>query len=314
MLKFIVAAVGWGVIVGSASAGERATAVRAVQDAKTVCIFAGERLLMEYCYTEVPFKPYVKQLYSPSGVNVLRDAPHDHLHHHALMFALGVDGVDFWAETAACGREMNRSLEGTKSSSRNGHAVVEFTEDIDWIKPDKTVLLREQRTLRLHPHGDPAATLLTWKSRLEPAQGKDAVTLGGSHYFGLGMRFVESMDKGGRFFNPSGKEGEIVRGDERLLAAKWCAYTAAVGEKKVTVAVFDHPQNPRHPARMFTMARPFAYLSATLNLWKEPLVIKAGQPLLLQYGVAVCDGEVAAAQIERLYKEWLALIDAREGS
>jgi len=311
MLKFVVAAVGWGVIVGSASAGERAAALRVVQDATTVSVFAGERLLMEYRYTEVPFKPYVKQLCSPSGVNVLRDAPHDHLHHHALMFAVSVDGVDFWAETAACGREVNRSLEGTRSSSRNGHSVVEVTEEIDWIKPDKTALLREHRTLRLHPSGDPAASLLTWKSRLEPAQGKDSATLGGSHYFGLGLRFVESMDKGGRFFNAAGKEGEVVRGDERLVPAKWCAYTASVGDKNVTVVVFDHPNNPRHPARMFSMATPFAYLSATLNLWKEPLVVKAGQPLELRYGVAVCDGEVAAVQIERLYKEWLALVDAR---
>jgi len=301
MLKFVVAAFGVGLVVGGASAGARAAALRVVQDATTVSVFSGDRLLMEYRYTEVPFKPYVKQLCSPSGVNVLRDAPHDHLHHHALMFAVGVDGVDFWSETAACGKQVQMSLDGVKSSSRDGQAAAEFTQEIEWVKPGKTQLLRERRTLELHQGGDPAASLLVWKSRLQPAQDKDSVSLGGSHYFGLGMRFAESMDKGGRFFNAAGKEGEIVRGDERLVPAKWCAYTASVGDKKVTVAIFDHPQNPRHPARMFTMAKPFAYLSATLNLWKEPLVIKAGQPLELRYGVAVCDGEVAAAQIERLY-------------
>ena len=74
----------------------------------------------------------------------------------------------------------------------------------------------------------------------------------------------------------------------------------------MTVALFDHPQNPRHPARMFTMAKPFAYLSATLNLWKEPLKIEAGKPLDLKYAVAVWDGEVDDARVERLYEKWVA--------
>ena len=45
---------------------------------------------LTYSYRSVPAKPYVKRLTTPGGVNILRDAPHDHLHHHALMMALGV--------------------------------------------------------------------------------------------------------------------------------------------------------------------------------------------------------------------------------
>ena len=52
------------------------------------------------------------------------------------------------------------------------------------------------------------------------------------------------------------------------------------------------------------MSRPFAYLSATLNLWKEPLVLKAGEKLKLSYAVAVWDGETPAEQVESLYQKW----------
>ena len=45
---------------------------------------------------------------------------------------------------------------------------------------------------------------------------------------------------------------------------------------------------------MFRMLDPFAYLSATLNLYKEPLEIVAGKPLELAYGVALWDGEIPA--------------------
>jgi Methane oxygenase PmoA len=121
------------------------------------------------------------------------------------------------------------------------------------------------------------------------------------------MRFIESMDSGGRFFNADDKLGEIVRGDERLTAVKWCAYTAKADGKPVTVAVFDHPENFRYPARMFTMTQHFAYLSATRNEWKEPITVKAGKPLDLRFGVAVWDGEVDKKTVEKLYQRWLKL-------
>jgi len=149
--------------------------------------------------------------------------------------------------------------------------------------------------------------LLDWRSRLQTPPGKDSMALTGSHYFGLGMRFVASMDDGGRFSNADDKLGEVVRGDERLTPTKWCAFTAKADGKPVTVAIFDHPQNPRYPARMFTMAKPFAYLSATRNEWKEPLVVNADKPLDLSYGVAVWDGEVDKSTVEKLYQRWLNL-------
>jgi hypothetical protein len=97
----------------------------------------------------------------------------------------------------------------------------------------------------------------------------------------------------------------VVRGTERLTPDRWCAYTAKADGKEVTVAIFDSPDNPRHPNRVFTMTRPFAYLSATLNLWKEPMKLDVSKPLALCYGVAVWDGTVKRADIESLYKQWV---------
>jgi hypothetical protein len=131
--------------------------------------------------------------------------------------------------------------------------------------------------------------------------------LAGSHYFGLGVRFAETMDRDGKFLTPDGKLGDVVRGAERLTPAAWCAYAAAADGRPVTVAVFDHPNNPRHPARMFTMSGPFAYLAATLNLWKEPLEVKAGAPLVLRYGVVAWDGQPDAAKIAAAYKRWAGI-------
>ena len=125
------------------------------------------------------------------------------------------------------------------------------------------------------------------------------------------MRFLASMDNDGRFFNADDKPGEVVRGDERLTSTRWCALTAKADGKPVTVAIFDPPANLRHPATMFTMSKPFAYLSATMNEWKEPVTVQADKPLNLCYGVALWDGEVDKATVEKLYQRWLKLGEDR---
>jgi hypothetical protein len=145
------------------------------------------------------------------------------------------------------------------------------------------------------------ATLLDWQSTLEAVE--DTV-LDGWHYYGLGMRFVQEMDKGGRFFNSTGKsDGEIVGGDQRLTLCRWMAYTANVDGQPITVAVFDHPSNPR-PMLAFTMGdvdSPFAYLGATVNLHRESVKLNAGQSFTAKYRVALWDGEVPPEVIEKMY-------------
>lgn len=276
----------------------QAVALDVAKDQTTVRIGTGGKPSLEYRYADVPFKPYVAQLYTPAGVALLRDSPADHKHHHALMFAIAAAGTDFWSETPKCGKQLNRQLDtGTDC----------ITQKLDWTTPSGTGVLAEERSITLHHGTAQGATLLTWRTSLATPADTDEVKLTGSHYFGLGLRFVESMDKVGTFINAACHTGNVVRGTERLTQAKWCAYSAPVEGKPVTVAIFDHPANIRHPAKMFTMLAPFSYMSSTLNFWKEPYSLKKGQPLLLRYGIAAWDGTTDAAQVEKTFQQWLAL-------
>ena len=270
----------------------------------------GNRLLVEYRHGGDLFKPYIARLFSPGGANVLRDQVPDHPHHHGLMFAVGIDGVDFWAETKASGRMADRTAANLRSIEADTHWVGTVTNALDWFGPvGGTPIARENRSIIVHRpvyRGEAlGATLITWQTKLQPAEGRPSVKLAGSHYFGLGMRFVQSMDGADDFFTPEGKAvGETVRGNERLVRGPWCAYAAEAEGKPVTVAMLDHPGNVR-PAWWFIMAKPFAYMSATLNLHREPLTVEAGKPLALTYGVAVWDGKVSADEITRLHRRWL---------
>ena len=263
--------------------------------------------LFQYLFKGVTYKPYVSKLWTPSGINVLRDSPYDHVHHHALMLALNVGDGEFWAEDPDSqpppGSQQTQSLIVVKETD-NGSAGVQ--SKLQWVTGNDEIALREKRivTARFVAKN---VTLLNWKSVLTPGTAESPLSLTGRHYHGLGMRFVESMDQEGRFLTSTGVRGEIIRGDERNTPCKWCAYSAKADGAPVTVAIFDHPDNYR-PMVAFTMGDAgshFAYLAATLNLWKEPKVLPANQPLTLCWGVAVWDGDADSEQIESVYEKWL---------
>lgn len=255
-----------------------------------------------------PFKPYVAKLYTPKGIQILRDAPPDHLHHHALMFAIGVDGVSYWEETSKGGRQVikenttaNLDLPEDCTNPRRAGAVLE------WYPPgNKLPSMTENRTVVAVVCKQFDATILYWSTELSTAKDIVQADLTGSHYNGLGMRFIESMDKGGRFLNSHDAEGEIIRGDERIFRADWCAYQAEADGKPVTVAIFDTPSNTR-PATFFTMgdsSSHFAYLAATLGLYKAPMPLKNGETLIQRYGVVAWDGHRNKEEIAVLYNWW----------
>ncbi len=256
-----------------------------------------------YRYTDVPFKPYVRELFTPSGVNVLLDSPPDHPHHHGLMLAYAADETDFWQETTTPGRQIHKTIQ--KLAPQHGKAGEALEHRIFWTRPEGNdeVLLEETRKITLLNGSGHKCTLVLWESLLSLPEGKDKVTLTGSHYYGLGMRFIPELNGIGHFLNAAGVEGENVRYSERLVAAAWCAYQVSKESGDVTIAAFAHPENPRFPTVWFTMPESFAYLSATLNLHKEPLVMQS--PVCLRYGIAVWDATPDTAEIQKTYEDWL---------
>jgi len=274
-------------------------------DYRYIIVTRRNDVLLRYCLRAARYKPYVQQFPSPSGIEVLADAPPDHPHHHGLMFAVGVDDVDFWSEKEAPGRQVLRSIKEDVYEDKGRYSV---THVLDWFSGDaSTFLARETRTLILGADLIPNARVLVWKTDIKPPPDRKEIRLWGRHYFGLGMRMAEAMDARGTFLTEDGSEGQVVRGDERLRSGKWCAYVAPVGDKQVTVAMFDHPFNRRRTL-WFTMAKPFAYMAASLNLHQKPITLKQGETLSLLYGVAVWDGAQSAETIQQMYEGWLKAV------
>jgi len=240
------------------------------------------------------FKPYVLKLMTPSGINILRDAPLDHTHHHGLMFAIKVDGVNCWEEynPKDFGRQETLSItESVTVSLGRKEKKVEST--LLWSDGVGQSLLLEKRTITGYQTDD--ATVLDWIGVFTLPPGKDKAILGGNEYHGLGMRFIESMDEGGKYFASSDagtKEG-------RLTQCSWMAYTAKADGKPVTVAMFDTKDNPRSMLTytMGSFDNEFGYFSATANLYREPVALIPEKPVTFHYMLVLWDGEKTAEDI-----------------
>jgi hypothetical protein len=274
--------------------------VKQLSDQKSGKIFlkSGDKIIADYRFENVPFKPYIEKLRTPSGRNILRDAPYDHLHHHGLMFAIAINGCNFWEEfMPKYGKEITVSLKPSSSDTETSS----LESELNWINGESKILVKENRKISVSAGEN--VTLLDWQTTLNA--GEQGVNLDKSnhHYFGLGLRFDQTMDKNGRFFSDSeSNKFDAVRGDERLTTCKWMAYTAKLNGEPVTVAVFGDPSNPI-PTMAFTMGdagKSFAYLGITLNLHRQPVEMKPNSSLTFRYRVAVWDGEVTPETVSKI--------------
>ncbi len=118
---------------------------------------------------------------------------------------------------------------------------------------------------------------LDWESTLTPAEGRETVRLSGAQYFGLGMRFLPAWANQGEFIWADPTTPPAV-GGEKVSPGDWCAVRNSIEGRPVTVLMLAHAANPR-PGEWFTMSKPFCYLSAMLNLKKDPFTLAKGQSL-----------------------------------
>ncbi len=276
-------------------------------DSENITLRAGSRLVCDCKFWNTTHKPYVIRMYTPGGRNLLRDSPADHIHHHGLMFAVSANDCDFWAEYPDQPMGKQELTELSVAAAADAPNASQATATLHWNNAAGEGILREKRTLEAVSYD--AATLLTWSCELSKTPGEQ-LTLGGSHYFGMGMRFVESMDNGGVFrFSRDQGESTVPRGDERVTQASWAAYTAVLADgEPATAVIFSHPENVR-PMFAFTMgdsSNAFAFLSATLNLYREPYRWNDDAAVRLRWGIALWDGNPSVESIEAAYAFWLS--------
>jgi hypothetical protein len=222
-------------------------------------------------------KPVLFPLVTDEGITVTRGFPLeprqgervDHPHHAGLWFNYGnANGFDFWNNSDAIPPE-NRSKMGDVIfkkilSSRSGADSGELDVESTWITGQNKPIL-EQTTRYVFTRASHSRVI----DQIITLKALDRVVLADDKEGLLGMRvahWLESpTEKGGIFTDANGKPTKVaaadtagatglyvtsegVKGDAAWgTRGRWCALKGHTNDHTVTIAIFDHPQNPGYP-------------------------------------------------------------------
>lgn len=279
----------------------------------------GGQLFTEYIFKGAS-RPYCYPVLMSDGTSLVRDFPQkqtpgeetDHPHQRALMFVHGfANGIDFWNEgTAGPKLPKGRTEHDGLLETIDGATGVLRTRN-RWVAPDGRLIATDETTLRFRGTAD--ARQLDYEVTIQALPDVPLV-LGDSKEGTMAIRVAQWMTL------PHKYKGRLTPGTGHILTAAghqdtaawgkraaWCDYYAPRNGKTYGVAIFDHPQNLRHPT--WWMARDYGLFAANPfgqhefepeqkhPRGKGDHPIPAGGSLTLRYRFHFHEGDPAAAGI-----------------
>lgn len=311
-----------GISPGPAAGAAPALAVDLKPAGKHVAVLIGGRPFTTYYFDPAIAKPYLSPLRSAQGTIVTRGFPmvddiagedHDEPHQRAMFFAHGnINGLDFWNEASfrrwsghvldsAFGRTVFRKLDEAQGGPDSGSVRVEF----DLVNSKDRAIAQETQAFTFR--GDESSrtidcefTILASHSDVKMGDEKDGT---------FAIRLVKALDSPpGHMVNSEGATDEAGIWGKR---ADWVDYYGDVAGEELGVAVFDCPQNLRHPttwhARGYGLlaANPFGLKYFTHDKGNDgSYTIPAGSSLVLRYRVLIHHGDYQQAGVAEAYRQY----------
>ncbi|MSU24553.1 MAG: hypothetical protein EXS32_12120 [Opitutus sp.] len=312
------------------TASEPAVKLTKLED--RVRVEVGGQLFTDYIFGDGASRSYCYPILATDGTPLTRDFPMkkdtgddtDHPWQRSLWFAHSmVGGIDFWNEGSG---------DAGRSPKDKGHtkldALVEVTSGARgvirtrdrWLAPDGRLICTDERTLRFHANA--TGRFIDFEITLQALP--DAPLLIGDNKDGtMATRVAQWMTMPHKIKNvETGGQGHIVtaKGDVDDKAwgtrADWCDYHAPHHGHTYGIAIFDHPQNLRHPtwwmARNYGLfgANPFGWHDYEKEFAKEPhkgdYTIPAGGSLTLRYRLFFHLGDEKTARVAENYADYAA--------
>jgi hypothetical protein len=286
-------------------------------------------LFTEYIFTGAK-RPYLYPVLAADGTPLTRDFPmkrqggedQDHPHHRSLWFAHSdVNGVDFWNEDDAGSRRPKGQIvhEALVETASGPVGVIRARNR--WVAPDGSIYCTDERTLRFSGSGQNRA--IDFEVTLR-APANAAVLFNDNKDGVLALRLAQWLNM------PRAKDTKrkFTGGDATIVTAKadrngaawgkraeWCDYHAPHNGKTYGVAIFDHPQNLRHPT--WWHARDYGLVAANPFGWHDfegrttqpnagLHTISAGGSLTLRYRVYLHMGDEKQAGLAARYADYAA--------
>jgi len=330
MLTLAALCLGW--LLTSVNAAETAVAVKVTPLPDRVRVELDGRLFTEYVFGDGATKPYCYPVLAADGTPMTRDFPMkktgledmDHPWHRSLWFAHSlVNGVDFWNEANGdAGHSPDakgKTIQDQLLETTSGAVGIIHTHD-RWLAPGGKLICTDDRRLRFQ--GTPDSRTIDYEVTLH-AQPEAPLVMGDNKDGTMALRLAQwlamphkSKNDGiitstGHLVSSTGQHDDEVWGKR----ADWCDYFSQHNGKTYGVAIFDHPENLRHPtwwhARDYGLfgANPFGQHDFE-RLKDQPhagdYTIPAGGSLTLRYRFYFHYGDEKTAKIAEHYADYAA--------
>ncbi|MEX0323702.1 MAG: PmoA family protein [Puniceicoccaceae bacterium] len=290
------------------------------EKADAVVIKSDGKLVTRYLFKER--RPVFFPFIGPAGQSMTREWPlnpdsgkpesTDHVHHAGIWFAHGdvrntpeEKFSDYWHKTTI---EHIGFVDFENNAKKD-----KFIAQNRWIGNDGKAQARDRRTVSF---GKKDGVLwLDFTIRIIAMKNKQVI-LGDTKEGTFSIRVPESMTietnskelrhlSKGNIITSEGVTGKESWGKR----GKWCAYTGPVEGKDTVIAMFDHPDNPRHPT--WWMARHYGLFGANpfgISYFEEKergtgdMVIPAGESVTFRWRMVFLDGAFDEKVVEKYYK------------
>jgi len=282
-------------------------------------------------------KPVLFPIMSAQGHFVTRGFPlkpragerADHPHHAGLWFTYGdVNGLDFWGFSDATPQQNWHRMGTIKHRGLKSVKNNEMTVAMDWVKPDGSVLLKEETRFIFHAGPNMRAVdRITTLTALEDADFNDTkegmtglrvnralehptdrpITLTDAQGEVETVPVLDNTGVTGEYLSSEGITGIDVWGTR----ARWMALRGVIEGEDLAVVIFDHPENPGYPtywhARgygLFT-ANPFGHKDFTNDQHYFNFKLLKGESTTFVHRYLFQSGPTTAEQFEALYQQFV---------
>ena len=270
-------------------------------------------LFTEYCYKDAQ-RPYFYPVIGPTGVSVTRNWPmkdgeneeKDHSHHRSLWYTHGaINDVDFWTDGERYGNVVHEKFLKIQS----GKDVGIIQSQNKYVAPNGDIICTDTRTHKIFNRKD--GKFIDFEITFHASEGQ--VILGDTKEGSMALRLTPTM----RLKGPVGQghiiNSEGIKDDDTWgKRAEWCDYYGPVEGEVVGIAIFDHPENPKHPT--WWHVRDYGLFAANpfgvSNFEKKPrgtgnITIEDGDSLTFKYRIYIHKGNNEQGKVVEHYKEYI---------
>lgn len=188
---------------------------------------------------------------------------------------------------------------------KDGEHSGTITAILDWRGTDGRLMMVENRDMTFT--SEPTMRILDFRFTLT---AQEDITFGDTHEGFFAIRLADNFKeiKGGSSVNA---EGLVNMQNMWGKRSNWVDYTGVIDGERLGVAIFDHPENPRHPthwhARDYGLvaAQPFGAQKAFDTDEKEtPFKLPKGQKVTLRFRVIIHPGDAKTGNVAALYSDY----------